>query len=142
MKTRYFAFICVLLYGCDGVVIQCDFFAGGVCVVTNGLEVYPDDVEQAIDILQEEIDKKIDAGNIKKIFEDDGVVATFIDEDLLLNCEVVNRKIFICKNISGAIYDNWDIYIEWRSCIGRTSFQHELLHNIEQNVLGIKDSEH
>lgn len=140
--NKYKMFSILIVSFCINCGSDCDFRAGGLCVITNDLEVEEKEIIQIVEITQEELDnyyKK--TPDLQQMLKDDGATAEFINYDAHLNCKKVkgDHGVYQCDDIYGVIYDNTHMVIEWRKCLGRTALAHEILHNFEHNVLWVDD---
>jgi hypothetical protein len=125
------------------------FDAAGLRICDNDLGVSSDEIELAIDILEEDLTSRTRYTNIVDLrgtFKDNDIEVIFTDKDIGVNCERVDEwgDVYYCERaVSGVNLDHVRNYVIFDECLGRTSFIHELLHSIEYFYLDIEDgSEH
>lgn len=139
MWYKYIAILLLFLNACA----ECDFYAGGVCIYTQGLEVSQYEIERVTTLMQETLEEDfVKVPKLKKLFSKGGVIATFTEEDLMTDCKKKQDPVSTCRNISGIIMDNKEILVEWRKCLAFTAYAHELLHFVEKDMFDIKNSQH
>ena len=131
-----------VLSACGKYACESDTFeTSGLVICHNNLDVKRHEVDRAVDLLELELNKvypKIN--NIASKFREKDVMVVFLDENLAVDCEEIDRGVYICEKYAGGVnVDSNTLYVGWHPCLGFTAFPHELLHSVENFYLDIKD---
>ncbi|KKM97717.1 hypothetical protein LCGC14_1165350 [marine sediment metagenome] len=118
-------------------------FVAGICFRGGRLpELH--EVDQLIEILEESLVHFYpEATNLPQVFEENHVRAEFIvlfeEGNLAKNCQhYAEDDLYVCeKSLLGINYGGNEIYLVWRDCLARSALAHELLHSVENYILGL-----
>ena len=142
--------IVVFLVGACAEGNMCQVSVAGMCVRSDN-EIFPAELERAVEVMIEEVNKKDHEVSFDKFIQklsDVGATVRFLEGEMSLDCHHVDRSVYICdKHIGGVIYGGEEVFIKHNPCLGFTSFVHELLHAIEffyipDSKVGTKDYAH
>ncbi|MHA2280177.1 MAG: hypothetical protein ACXAC5_04805 [Promethearchaeota archaeon] len=121
------------------------FKAAGLEICDNDLGVSSDEVEYAVDVLENNTSSRSrysDVTGLKKTFKDNQIEVIFTDQGIATGCEQVDGwgDIYYCDRFTiGVNLDGVRIYVKYNDCLSRTAFIHELLHSIEYFYLNVED---
>lgn len=121
------------------------FISGGLEVCHNNLPISPGDIELGVNLLQKAINIYYpDITNIEDTFEQEIVKVIFLDAYLSYSCIDIDSGVNICsQHIGGIAIDGAKtLYVQYKPCLGNSSFQHELMHSVEKFYLGNGDPTH
>lgn len=134
--------IIIFMTGCGGTfwVEECPgewaFNAGGIFICSEG-KLDANEIEYAVQVVEGETSLVYpEVVSLEKTLKDNEVAAYFIDENLALNCELIEHDVYRCEDyLNGVNYGGNHLYVRYHSCLAMTSLGHELLHSIEAYYL-------
>ena len=134
MKNKFILFFTLFACGADeSNKINCtyEFKAGGLNICSED-EINPDEIEYAVQIVQEKTAEKYpQVVDLKNTLSENNTKVYFINDNLNIDCEKIKQDIYRCHDNMGGINIEKEIYVIYNNCLGKTAFAHEILHSIE-----------
>jgi len=146
---KYFTiFLLLFVASCGKDEARCTsewFEAAGLKICDNDLGVSSDEVELAVDILENDLTSRVRyvyVTELKKTFEEEGIEVIFTDKGIGVDCEEVDEwgEIYYCEaSVHGVNIDHVRNYVVYHDCLAWTALVHELLHSIEYFYIDIEN---
>ena len=99
--------IFIMLPACgdkDDVCESDTFMASGIIICHNNLDVKRHELNRAVELLQLELIKIYpDIDNIISKFKEKDVMVVFLDENIAIQCEEIDRGVYVCEKYAGGV---------------------------------------